>query len=215
MIWHLNNHSPNKASKRACGPTMMQIVSTTRHHRCLNAMRLGLISSPGWQALMSNYNALLVTSFLAVWLSFAWDYVFQIAKYLAILVLRRFGNHQSVNERNILENQIRQPLLHTENYPLSVPNSVQDVLERSDGGRDLLKNTNRYLFQRHRPHKLVLSLTGLLFFALFVSWVILGIFLARIETDGAAKWASNRCGIWAFDSDEAGEDAATRADVSG
>jgi hypothetical protein len=43
--------------------------------------------------------------------------------------------------------------------------------------------------------------------------IIAGVFSAKVATDRAALWASDCCGIWMFDDENAGQEAASRADL--
>ncbi|KAH6955848.1 hypothetical protein BKA56DRAFT_625006 [Ilyonectria sp. MPI-CAGE-AT-0026] len=162
--------------------------------------------------LMDDYHAALLTSLIAVWLSFAWKSVFRIAKYFIVISLRQIPANSDVQE-----NQEGQPLLPTRDGETgtTTPQNVTEVLERSDGGAKLIKHIEKYVSQRRSRHKTVSIVFGLFFFAMFLGWVIFGIYSAMIKTDNAALWASNHCGIFVFDADHAGEGAATRADVRG
>lgn len=161
---------------------------------------------------MDDYHAALLTSLIAVWLSFAWKSVFRIAKYFIIISLRQIHANSDVQE-----NQEGRPLLLTRDSETetTTPQNVTEVLERSDGGAKLITNIEKYVSQRRSRHKTVSIVFGLGFFAMFLGWVILGIYSAMIKTDNAALWASDHCGIFLFDGDHAGEGAATRAYVRG
>lgn len=59
----------------------------------------------------------------------------------------------------------------------------------------------------------VFALLLTIVFGVFVAKVIAGVFSAEVAGDRYAKWSSQHCGIWGFDSDNAGDEAAARADV--
>ncbi|KAH7111226.1 hypothetical protein EDB81DRAFT_368049 [Dactylonectria macrodidyma] len=159
---------------------------------------------------MSDYDAALLTSLIAVWLALAWKCVFRIVKNLVVILLRRADSNN-----NAQENQIRRPLLPVGDRDMgaAAPRNVTEILERSKGGGDLLTNIEKYVRQSHSRHRLGSVIIGQLFFGLFVLWIIAGVYSAVIETDSVALWASDYCGVWMFDVDNAGEGAATRADV--
>lgn len=82
--------------------------------------------------------------------------------------------------------------------------SSSTVIKDSTSGRVLLVNA-------HRTGWFALLLT--IAFGGWIARTVAGYFSARVASDRAAIWASNNCGIWGFDSENAGDEAAARADV--
>jgi hypothetical protein len=153
--------------------------------------------------LKSDFDALWNTSFLAACLALAGKYVFRATKYLFLMLLRWYG-------AGLHQYQLAPA---GDNLGHSRPRTVVEVLEASKGGRDLAKNTWDYVTSRHSQHKLFLLLIGAGCFTSFVAWVIVGVSVVHIQTDSAGLLSSKNCGVWYFDGEHAGDDAAARANV--
>ncbi|KAI4151714.1 MAG: hypothetical protein LQ340_003339 [Diploschistes diacapsis] len=86
------------------------------------------------------------------------------------------------------------------------------VLESSESNRQIVWRFVRHAFKEgFEPSQAtgVVFVTSVLF-GLFIAWVIAGLFSARIATDRAALSSSTTCGIWQFDDEDAGDEAAYR-----
>ncbi|KAM7196669.1 hypothetical protein V8F33_006009 [Rhypophila sp. PSN 637] len=98
----------------------------------------------------------------------------------------------------------------------TIYNAEQDVIEllrAPGGGRALLKGTSKRLYKHGFCANVLLLFVGLLILCSWVGRVVAGVYTAKIIADRQAVWESDRCGIWEFDSEGAGDEAATRADV--
>jgi hypothetical protein len=78
------------------------------------------------------------------------------------------------------------------------------IIKESGSGRMLLGNA-------HLTGWFALILT--MVFGAWIARVVAGYFSSEIASDRAALWSSKYCGIWEFDSENAGDEAAARADV--
>ncbi|KAM7214438.1 hypothetical protein V8F06_010195 [Rhypophila decipiens] len=90
---------------------------------------------------------------------------------------------------------------------------VIELLQALGGGRALLKETFKRVYKHGFCANFLLLFVRFLIFVLWVLWVAGGVYTAKIIADRQAVWKSDRCGIWEFDSEDAGNEAATRADV--
>lgn len=150
--------------------------------------------------LLTDDHAVLLTAFVATWLALAWTHIFRLVKHV-VLLLRPRGE----------DGDEQQPLLPADD---SAPPTVMETIEKAGGGRELLVETWHQVSKVGARHRTGLLLFDVLVLGVFVVWVVLDIvFAARLSSDTAALWKSDRCGVWKFDADRAGEGAATRADV--
>ena len=183
-------------------------------------------TSVGRQILVTDYSATVIKSIVAVCLTLSGKYIAKILTRTWIWIQLRWDrgwNRESSSERA--------PLLTSGNddaptqEPVSVNGDVANLpprrtgevvaslYEQDPGGRDILARITRHVFRKDGEHKtwsVVLAFTVL---AVFVSQIVAGVFSAKVATDRAALWSSNHCGVWEFDSEGAGEGAATRADT--
>ena len=89
------------------------------------------------------------------------------------------------------------------------------ILEKSESNRQIVWEFLRIAYHDQFSFKsaTVLSWMFFLMFGIFVAVVVAGISSAKIATDRAALSSSSACGIWRFDLDKAGEQAAYRDDL--
>ena len=64
-----------------------------------------------------------------------------------------------------------------------------------------------------RKSRFYLCLFVLLISATMVAFIVLGVYAARIQANGPALLASEKCGLWVFDRKRGGDEAATRAGI--
>lgn len=81
------------------------------------------------------------------------------------------------------------------------------------GVRGYLRNLTKASLKSGGCQVVLLAFVAIIMAVLWVGRVIGGIFAAEVMTDGTALWSSQHCGVWAFDSDNSGDSAATRQDV--
>ena len=92
---------------------------------------------------------------------------------------------------------------------------VVHILEESESNRQIIWQFMRIAYHDRFSFKsaTVLSWIFFLMFGVFVALVVAGISSAKIATDRAALSSSSACGIWRFDYEKAGEEAAYRDDL--
>ena len=173
----------------------------------------------------------MVKALVAVWLGLIGPYVFQLLKFpfvRGLQFLERWdrGATTGVDEALLATPQpsycsttsAAQDSPRTDERPETqdktmTPHSASALLKQSSGGRDLCIKTVTYALDGRNRHKLTLALVGLVVFGSFVARTFVGVLSALIATNSSAIWASEKCGLYRFNSDGIGEEAAARADV--
>lgn len=96
-------------------------------------------------------------------------------------------------------------------------NSVRKIVADAGGGREMTSGLLKYLLQESVNVSIPrVTLIIVIISAVFVSFgaqVIAGAFSADIATSRAARSSSTSCGIWEFDDENAGDEAAARSDI--
>jgi hypothetical protein len=92
-------------------------------------------------------------------------------------------------------------------------NELSKVYKDGTGFREFVEELwyNNDLTSKHR------SFLGLFIFVLsiaMIGFIVIGVYVARIEADGPAILASEKCGLWVFDRQRGGDEAATRAGIN-
>ncbi|KAK3313322.1 hypothetical protein B0H66DRAFT_565878 [Apodospora peruviana] len=157
-----------------------------------------------WQYLVQEHTATFCSTLLAVVLALSLPFADRLLRRFFVLFFRWWTRRES-------QDPARRPLLPVSNS--GDPRQFIDILQAPGGGRALLVGTIRHVRQKGSRHSVLSLMIGIIILAAWVGRVIAGIFAANIVTDRTATWDSEHCGIWQFDSDGAGEGAATRADV--
>ena len=107
------------------------------------------------------------------------------------------------------------PRAKVRSTPALYNETMVDILQKSESNRIIVWKLVRRTFRKdfNKRHAAGIVLISSWIFGLFIAWAVAGIFSAKIATDRAALSSSTECGIWRFDDDEAGEEAAYRDDL--
>ncbi|KAK0721957.1 hypothetical protein B0T26DRAFT_196599 [Lasiosphaeria miniovina] len=181
------------------------------------------------QYLLSDWDASVVKALAAVWLGLVGPYTLRLLKFPLVHGLRflerwdgraRTGMNQALLATpqpgyNGSASGAQGPPRANKRTDTrdETPHSASTVLNQFNGGRELFNKTVAYAYDGRNRHKLTLALVGLVILGSFVARAFAGVLSALIATNSNAIWASDKCGLYRFDSDGAGEEAATRADV--
>jgi len=154
---------------------------------------------------------------LAVWLSLVGPSVYRLLQFPLVHVMRFCERWDTPSSNGETLPLLQEPQPHYNGSP-STPevqgsSKASSVLSKSNGGGELFKNAVFYAYQGANRHKLALVLMGLVFLASFAARAAAGVLSALVATNGAALWNSDKCGLYRFDNDGAGDEAAARADV--
>ena len=145
--------------------------------------------------LTSDFWARWMTTTVAVSLTLSAPYIFKIVRSV-ILQLKRAWSDSTPDEREQL-----------------IDDAVRDDLLAAGGARDaafrLLKNKDNFSLPRLALIIMIISAT----FVSFIAQVIAGASSANIAISRAARSAFTTCGIWEFDDENAGDEAAAHSDV--
>lgn len=145
---------------------------------------------------------------VGVWLSFSTKYVKRILVSCAIWI-RLHWRQRQVSEAIDTEAEPLNPVSqgHSEDVLIK-------VMKQSGGGvRDLVSATFQNKYKLDWGSRICLAVLATVVMICSVGMIIGGVFTARVKINGAALLDSNHCGLWLFDSENAGTDAATRAGV--
>ncbi|KAE9369935.1 hypothetical protein N431DRAFT_414288 [Stipitochalara longipes BDJ] len=158
-----------------------------------------------WLVLTATWGYVLLAA-LGVWLTFSTKFIMQILANFALWVQTRY-------DQNLV------PQTTPSELTLLLPESRAEAREQAKALARIFKNEDsiRDLAQElclneelSRRYRIYLCLFIALSSTLMIGFIILSVFAATIE-NGPAKLDSEKCGLWLFDKNLAGEEAATRA----
>lgn len=168
-----------------------------------------LIDPKGTQILTTDYGATIYKTVVAVCLTLAGPYIFRIVTVSFNLACKWWDGHQDEERRPLMSNS------NPENEPAHgrAQQSIGEIFKTSRGGRDLVANSFKYLYYAGAEHGSWLIVASTVVLGCFVALVVAGVFSEKAFIGKAALWSSKNCGIWMFDSENAGDTAAARADL--
>ena len=158
-------------------------------------------------------------AFVGIWLGFSAKYLKQILANFALFIHIRAYKRLSDPLGGPVEST---PLLEGNVTPTEITKRVQvrksakvlsKVYKNGEGVREFVEELcfNRELSQRHRCF---LSLFLFIISSVMIAFIITGVYVARIRADGPALLAAEKCGLWVFDRERGGDEAATRAGIN-
>ncbi|KAF2004725.1 hypothetical protein P154DRAFT_560501 [Amniculicola lignicola CBS 123094] len=161
------------------------------------------------QILTTDYEATIYKTVVAVCLTLSGPYVFRILA-TSLARVRKWWDGDQNDERHPLLPSSAPDNGGTQGR---VPHSIGEIFKASYGGRDLVANSFKYLYHVGAEHSNWLIIASTIVFGSFVALVVAGVFSEKVIVNRAALASSKHCGVWMFDSENAGDAAAARADL--
>ena len=182
----------------------------------------------------STTHAYVLVAFVGVWLSFTAKHIKQIITRLALYAHLKL-NKKLLDDISSGESQVAVPQNFpsrpTESTPLINPTNATaqtsqektkrsarkfaEILKVGGGVRDFFAHCVDAVFDSDltRWHIFLIGIFTLCLSVTTVVFIAGGIFFTRIKTNGPAPLGSKKCGLWVFDRERGGAEAATRAGI--
>ncbi|KAF2739353.1 hypothetical protein EJ04DRAFT_572940 [Polyplosphaeria fusca] len=153
-----------------------------------------------------------IIAWAGVWLSLSIKYLKKILGniFLAVHLKSNIPSYESTNRTAATETTPLNP--EARNAAIRKAEPLAKVYKDTDGVRDLWWEwfQNKDLTW---GFWLCLSIANISITLASLGVIVGGIYSAELRTTGPAKLASQECGLWLFDRDQAGDEAATRAGI--
>lgn len=153
----------------------------------------------------------IMVAFAGVWLSLSVKYLKKILANFALL-FHLWWHKPRPNLDNDEVQTEASSLLGTANPSRKKAQPLAKVYKETEGVRDYIWEllTNRKL---SLPYRFCLLAFTVLVSLVALGMIVGGVYSAKVKTNGPARMLADQCGLWMFNQDRGGEEAAVRAGV--
>lgn len=145
---------------------------------------------------------------VGVWLSFSAKYIKSILANVALHAHILYHARRSITDPSELT-----PLLSARRAEVKKRANVLAKVYKDGGGFRDFVYILRYSEELSQSYRILLGVFIFILSCVMIGFYILGALAARIQANGPALLDSQKCGLWVFDRNRGGDEAATRAGI--